>query len=43
MYWYIYLDGVRLPEPYETIDQVNAAMDELKERLCAPMLSCSYE
>ena len=43
MYWYIVLNGKRLPTPYETIQEVDEAIDELKERLCAPIISCVYE
>ena len=43
MYWFIILNGVKLPTPYETMEECDAAMDELKARLCAPMLSCVYE
>ena len=43
MYWYIYLNGVKLPTPYETIDQVNEAVAELRARLCAPNIDWVYE
>lgn len=43
MYWFIVLNGKKLPTPYETMEELDKAMDELRARLCAPMISCVYE
>ena len=43
MYFYIVLNGTKLPTPYATLEELHAAMDELEEKLCAPMLSYVME
>lgn len=43
MYWFIILNGTRLPEPYETFSECSDAMDRLRAKLCAPIISCVYE
>lgn len=43
MYWYIVLNGKKLPTPYETVEELDKAKDELKSRLCAPLISYVYE
>lgn len=43
MYWYIILNGKKLPTPYETIQELDEAVDELRARLCAPIISWVYE
>ena len=43
MFWFIILDGKKLPTPYETVQEMDEAIDELKKRLCAPMISWVYE
>lgn len=42
-YYYIILNGTKLPTPYETIDQVNEAVAELRAKLCAPIIDWVYE
>lgn len=43
MYWFIYLDGKKLPTPYLNLEQVDEAMNELHEKLGPCILSCVYE
>jgi len=43
MYYYIILNGTKLPTPYATLDELHAAMDELEKKLYAPMLSYVIE
>ena len=43
MYWYIVLNGKKLPTPYDTMKQLDEAIDELRARLCAPIISWVYE
>jgi len=43
MYFYIVLNGTKLPTPYLTLEEVLAAMDELEQKLCAPMITYVLE
>ena len=43
MYWYIILDGNKLPTPYLHIWDAEEAADELRERLCAPIIDIVLE
>ena len=43
MYWYIILNGTKLPTPYVNLEQVDEAMDELRKRLGPCILDCVLE
>jgi len=43
MYWYIILNGTKLPTPYENLDQVYEAVEELRARLCGPVIDWVWE
>lgn len=43
MYYYIILDGRKLPTPYPTLEELDAAIDELNARLCVPIIDWVYE
>lgn len=43
MYWFIILNGKKLPTPYATIEELDAAEEELQERLGPCHLSSVYE
>lgn len=43
MYYYIILNGKKLPTPYNDTADLQAAIAELQERLCSPIISWVIE
>ena len=43
MYWYLILDGKKLPTPYASLQEADEAMYELKAKLGPCIIDCVLE